>query len=323
MLEVVEPGALSTIQDGGRLGYVDQGVSRSGAADAWSLAVANLLLGNPAEAAALEVTLLGPVFAVRATGIVAIAGADLAAEVPEEGRALPPGASYLVRAGTTLRFGAARAGLRGYLALPGGIGVEAVLGSASTCLAGGFGGLGGRALRGGDALLPDRAPGAATAGRHWPSGGFDPLDAAPIAVVPTIDPAGVHADALDELLRATWSVSPHSDRTGLRLSGPRLSSDPRAGSLVSRGVVPGVIQLPPGGEPIVLLADAPTVGGYPVLAVVASADLPRLAQRQPGAEVRFVAVTASEAQATWRARAADLAAAVHHLRARDAWESGV
>jgi biotin-dependent carboxylase-like uncharacterized protein len=222
-----------------------------------------------------------------------------------------------------LRFAAARAGLRGYLALPGGIAVEAVLGSASTCLAGAFGGLGGRALCPGDVLLPDRAPGAAIAGRGWPSGGFDPLDAAPIALVPTIDPAGVHGGALDELLAATWSVSAHSDRTGLRLSGPSLPSDPRAGSLLSRGVVPGAVQLPPGGEPIVLLADGPTVGGYPVLAVVASADLARLAQRGPGDEVRFVAVTVSEAQARWRAQIVDLAAAGDHLRRRDPWQSGV
>jgi biotin-dependent carboxylase-like uncharacterized protein len=322
-LEVVEPGVLSTIQDGGRPGYLDQGVPRSGAADAWSLGVANLLLGNRADAAALEMTLLGPVLAVRATGIVAIAGADLAAEIPEEGRALSPGASYLVRAGTTLRFAAARAGMRGYLALPGGIAVEAVLGSASTCLAGGFGGTGGRALRRGDVLLPDGSLGTALAGRGWPSGGFDPLEATPVALIPTIDPAGVHRDALAALLAATWSVSPHSDRTGLRLSGPALPSDPQAGSLVSRGVVPGALQLPPGGEPIVLLVDGPTVGGYPVLAVVASADVARLAQRGPGDEVRFVAVTVSEGQARWRAQVAELAADGNHLRARDPWQSGV
>src|ERR1700693_3893308 len=124
MLEVLEPGALSTIQDGGRPGYLDQGVPRPGAVDGWSLAAANLLLGNRPDAAALEMTLLGASLTVLATGIVAIAGADLGAEVAEEGRALPPGASYLVRAGTTLRFGAARMGVRAYLAVPGGIAVE-------------------------------------------------------------------------------------------------------------------------------------------------------------------------------------------------------
>jgi biotin-dependent carboxylase-like uncharacterized protein len=323
MLEAIEPGALSTIQDGGRMGYLDEGVPRSGAADAWSLAAANLLLDNRPDAAALEMTLLGPVLGVRSTGIVAIAGADLAAEIPEEGRALAPGGSYLVRAGTTLRFGAARSGVRGYLALPGGIAVDLVLGSASTCLAGAFGGLDGRALRAGDVLSPGRTPGAATAGRHWPTGGFDPLEDAPISVIPTLDPSGVHAEALERLMGTTWSVSPHADRTGLRLDGPPLPGDAAAGALVSRGIVPGAVQLPPDGRPIVLLADGPTVGGYPVPAVVAGADLARLAQRPTGAQVRFVVVMLAAAQAAWRRRAAELAAIGDRLPGRDSWESGV
>jgi biotin-dependent carboxylase-like uncharacterized protein len=323
MLEVIEPGALSTIQDGGRLGYLDQGVPRSGAVDAWSLAVANVMLGNQADAPALEMTLLGPVLAVRRTGIVALAGADLGAEVAEEGRELPPGGSYLLRAGTTLRFGSARSGVRAYLALPGGIAVDAVLGSASTCLAGAFGGLGGRALRSGDVLAPSRAVGAGGAGRRWPAGGFDPLDDAPVAVVPVPDADGVHGRALAQLLGTAWSVSPRSDRTGVRLDGPALPPDPRAGALISRGVVPGAIQVPPDGRPIVLLADGPTVGGYPVPAVVSGADLARLAQRPTGAEVRFVAISLEEAQGAWRARAAALARVAQGLARRDAWESGV
>lgn len=323
MLEVLEPGALSTVQDRGRPGYLDQGVPRSGALDGWSLAAANLLVGNPVGAAALEVTALGPVFAVRTTGVIAIAGADLEATIPEEGRALAPGGSYLVRAGTTLRFGAAAAGLRAYLALPGGIAVEALLGSASTCLPGGFGGLDGRALRPGDVLAPTRASTAAPAGRRWPSGVFDPLDPTPLAVIPTADPAGVAAGALEALLASAWTVSPRSDRAGVRLDGAALSTDPQAGTLVSRGMVPGAIQLPPGGQPIVLLADGPTVGGYPVAAVVAGDDLSRLAQRSAGMEVRFVAATASGARAMARERAAGLAAAADRLRHSDPWESGV
>jgi biotin-dependent carboxylase-like uncharacterized protein len=222
-----------------------------------------------------------------------------------------------------LRFGAARDGVRAYLALPGGIAVPAVLGSASTCLAGGFGGLDGRALRAGDVLHPARTIGAAEAGRRWPAGGFDPLDDAPIAIVPTADPAGISTAALGELLAGRWSISPRSDRTGVRLEGGVLSSGGTAGSLVSRGMVPGAIQVPPGGEPIVLLADGPTVGGYPVPAVVAGADLDRLAQRPTGAQVRFVAVSASEAQALWRTRTAQLDAASAALTALDPGSSGV
>jgi urea carboxylase len=323
VLEVIEPGALSTIQDGGRLGYLDQGVPRSGAADGWSLGVANLLLGNRAHAAVLEMTLLGPAFAVRSTGTVAIAGADFGAEIPEEGRTLAPGGSYLVRAGTTLRFGAARSGVRGYLALPGGIDVAVVLDSASTCLAGGFGGIDGRPLRGGDVLVPSRTTAGPGAGRRWPVAGFDPLDDAAIRVVSVPDADGVHAAVMERLLGAAWTISARSDRTGVRLEGSPLPTDRRAGALVSRGVVPGALQVPPDGWPIVLLADGPTVGGYPVPAVVASTDLARLAQRPTGAEVRFAAISVQEAQMAWRRHAAELATVGDRLAARDTWESGV
>ncbi|MGH2406710.1 MAG: biotin-dependent carboxyltransferase family protein [Candidatus Limnocylindrales bacterium] len=323
MLEVIEPGALSTVQDGGRLGYLDQGVPPSGAVDRWSLAVANLLLGNRADAAALEMTLLGPTLAVRTTGVVAIAGADLEAEVVEEGLVLAPGASYLVRAGTTLCFGAARDGVRAYLALAGGIAVETVLGSASTCLAGGFGGLDGRAVRVGDVLRAVSPPGAASAGRRWPRGAFDVLGDGPIAIVPTGRAAGVHDGALAALQVTTWSVSPWSDRTGVRLAGDPLPTGTDAGSLLSRGMVPGAIQVPPAGEPIVLLADGPTVGGYPVPAVVASADLGRLAQRPTGADVRFLAVSIPQAQAMWRQQAALLGEAAAALTGLDPRLSGV
>src|SRR3990172_3972545 len=149
MFEVVDPGALSTVQDGGRPGHLDLGVPVSGACDTWSLAVANLLLDNLPDAPALEITLAGPVLAVCQTGVIAIAGADLGGEVPEEGRRLAPGSSHRVTAGTHLRFEGVRSGLRAYLALPGGIAAASVLDSASTCLLGGFGGVDGRALRAG------------------------------------------------------------------------------------------------------------------------------------------------------------------------------
>src|SRR3972149_1106986 len=211
MFEVVDPGALSTVQDGGRPGPLDLGVPVSGACDTWSLAVANLLLDNPPDAPALEITLAGPVLAVCQTGVIAIAGADLGGEVPEEGRRLAPGSSHRVTAGTHLRFEGVRSGLRAYLALPGGIAAASVLDSP-------------------------------------------------------------------------WIVSAESDRVGVRLSGPAITAAPEAADLVSRGVVPGTMQLPPGG-PIILLADGPTVGGYPVAGVVARAALPRVAPAPPGAAV--------------------------------------
>ena len=172
MLRVIEAGALSTVQDAGRPAAVHLGVPVSGACDAWSMAVANLLLDNEEGAAVLEMTLLGATFEIVTSGVIAVAGADMEAVVEGEGRRLEPGASHRVEAGTRLRFGAAVRGVRAYLAIPGGIDVEPILGSRSTCLAGGFGGLAGRALAPGDVLIPSRAPTRALAGNSWPAGGF-------------------------------------------------------------------------------------------------------------------------------------------------------
>jgi biotin-dependent carboxylase-like uncharacterized protein len=322
MFEVVDPGALSTVQDGGRPGHLDLGVPVSGACDTWSLAVANLLLDNPPDAPALEITLAGPVLAVRQTGVIAIAGADLGGEVPEEGRRLAPGSSHRVNAGTHLRFEGARSGLRAYLALPGGIAAPSVLDSASTCLPGGFGGIDGRALRAGDQLRPVRGPTAGEAGRRWPAGGPDPLDGAPVRLIPSADPAGLAPGALAAIVDSPWIVSTESDRVGVRLSGPAITAAPEAADLVSRGVVPGTMQLPPGG-PIILLADGPTVGGYPVAGVVARADLARVAQARPGAELRFVSASVAEAQAAWRYQAAVLREMARRLEVSGPWETHV
>ena len=158
MLRVIAPGLLSTVQDGGRPDAVPLGVPPGGACDPWGLAVANLLLGNGPDAPTVELTLLGPELAVLEDCVVALGGADLAASVPEDGRSLAVGASHFLRAGTTLRFGAATdgAGIRGYLALAGGVDVPLVLGSASTYLAATIGGIDGRALAAGDLLVPAR-----------------------------------------------------------------------------------------------------------------------------------------------------------------------
>lgn len=297
MLRVLEPGLLATIQDEGRPAAAHLGVPRSGACDAWSMHIANLLLSNEAGAAVLEMSLLGATFEITMTGVIAIAGADMGARIVEEDRPLATGASHLVRAGTTLHFGPATRGVRTYLALPGGVDVGVVLGSRSTCLAGGFGGLEGRPLMPGDRLDARADPMAPRAGRSWSAGGFDPTDPeAEVTVVAVPDAPGVHRDALDALIARPWTVSPVGDRTGLRLEGEALPTSQAADTLVSGGVMPGAIQVPPSGLPIVLLADAPTLGGYPVPAVVARADLAIVAQRQSGVDLRFVAITPEEAR---------------------------
>src|SRR5574337_389039 len=193
MIEVITPGLLDTVQDRGRGQAADLGVPRSGACDGWALAVVQRLLGDPAPTAALELTGSGPTLAVRRTCVVALAGAELGAHVPEEGRPLPVGSVHLVHGGTRIIFETLpaggprprpRRGLRAYLGLAGGIDVPEVLGSRSTCLAGAFGGLDGRALRAGDVLRPARPDDLDPAGRRWPAGGPDPTRARPLRLLP-------------------------------------------------------------------------------------------------------------------------------------------
>lgn len=336
--EVLGPGLLSTIQDAGRPGAASLGVPRSGACDPWSLAVANLLLGNEPGDAALEVTLVGPELRVLRSGSVALAGADLGAFDVDEERPLAPGGSHRLRAGSTLVFrgppsgtggstgpgtAGAAAGARAYLAVPGGFDVPVVLGSRSTCLVGAFGGLDGRALRPGDRLAAaavDGRPDEPDAGARWPDSFAAAAPDSPIRVL-----AGPHAGSLppaarDGLVEAPWHVAPASDRMGLRLDGEPLADAAAGGSIVSIPVTWGAVQLPPGGRPIVLLADHQTVGGYPVIACVIGADLPRLGQLQPGAAVRFAWTDLATARAARRDQAAALAAGAAILRRGDPWD---
>jgi biotin-dependent carboxylase-like uncharacterized protein len=326
MLEVLEPGLLSTVQDGGRPAFTDLGVPVGGACDAWSLAVANLLLGNPVSAAALEVTLLGPELRVLRRCVVGLAGADLGAHVVEEGRPIPPGTAHLVHPGTRIGFagGGSRGpgeGARAYLAVAGGIDVPSILGARGTSLAGGFGGLDGRPLRRGDRIVALRPEDVAAAGRTWPGQIPEWSPGASIRLLPA--PATMArpvAGAFAALLEGSWRVAPASDRMGLRLDGSPLAAIRRsAGAIPSRGVIPGAVQVPPSGMPIVLLVDAQTVGGYPVAGVVPTVDLPVLGQLRPGASLRFVATTLDEARAAQRARQQRLDDAAHLLAATEDW----
>jgi KipI family sensor histidine kinase inhibitor len=308
--EVLAPGLLTTVQDGGRRGWRRSGVSWAGAFDAPALARANAAVGNPPGAAALECTLQGPTLRFLRAVRVAVAGADLGAvlERPDLGAwTLPPGQAVLARPGNVIRFSGRRGGCRAYLALAGGVAAADALGSRATDLSAGFGGLHGRALRAGDRVAArasapsERAveprggggsgeePPTGTAGDRSPTGSADRLRVM----------AGPQSDAFDEearraLLGSTFTVRPESDRVGCRLAGMALvHGGPR--EIVSDGMLPGCIQVPPDGQPIVMGPDGPTTGGYPKIAVVIGADLPRLAQLAPGETVRFREVTPAEA----------------------------
>jgi antagonist of KipI len=304
MLEVIDPGLLATIQDAGRPDASPLGVPRAGACDPLALAAANLLLGDQPDAPVVELTGGQPAFAVIDDLVLAVTGADLGLRSDDDGWWVRPGTSVLLRAGTRLRATAApRTGVRTYLAVPGGVDVPRVLGSASTCLVGAFGGMGGRRLVPGDIVRGADRGRRIGAGHAWPGPG------AASGVVAEPDPItvrvtdGPHRAALDGVARATlatdWVVSAESDRVGLRLAHPS-GSDGGSGdarTYDSFALRWGAIEVPPDGAPIVILPDGPTVGGYPVPLVVASVDLPRVGQLRPGDRVRFRHLARAEARA--------------------------
>jgi KipI family sensor histidine kinase inhibitor len=286
---VLDPGLLTTVQDGGRRGHRRSGVSWTGAVDAAALAAANAAVGNLPDAAGLECTIEGPALQFRTTVRFALAGADFGAVLERADLGAwpaPLGHAVLARAGNTLRLGQRRHGCRGYVAFAGGIDVPLVLGSRSTDLAGGFGGYQGRRLAEGDRFGLGRASGDGPGGSATPAP--EPTASAPSARV-VLGPQCDHFDesTLQRFLSETWRVLGSSDRIGCRLSGPRLEHR-GATEIPTDGMVPGCIQVPPDGQPIVMLADGPTTGGYPKIATVVTADLPLIAQLVPGeGTVRF------------------------------------
>jgi len=305
-VDVVAPGLLTTVQDAGRRGWRHLGVGLAGAADAWSLAAANLLVGNPTDAAALEITLAGPRLRFAQATQIALTGAEIDARV--DGTRLPGWRPITLPAGTELQLGACRRGARAYLAVAGGIAVPLQLGSRATDLRAGFGGLHGRALRHGDRLpigAPALAQGNGLAIARWWAGPCRELDFDRPAVLHVLPGRDATAPA-DALFAGPWSIAAGSDRQGVKLAGTTLALADRR-ERISEPVAPGTIQLPPDGQPIILGIDAQTVGGYPRIGHVISADLPRLAQLRPGETVRLQPITPAQAMRRWQAQQAALA----------------
>jgi KipI family sensor histidine kinase inhibitor len=295
-LELLEPGLLTTVQARGRAGYRRFGVPVAGPLDPEAHAEANRIVGNPEDAATLEGTIAGPTLRLLASITFAVTGGDLGAVLHRADLGewpVPLGATVRARAGNVLAFTRRRAGARAYVALAGGIDVPIVLGSRATDVGAGFGGFMGRPLRAGDSLsLGQRAQGPPGAGAAWSA------PAARVTVRVVLGPQDDHfAEAVRKrFLQEPWRVASTSDRAGFRLEGPALAHRGPS-EIVSDGLVPGAIQVPPDGAPIVVMADGPTTGGYPKIATVVSADLPLLAQLVPGeGEVRFRVVSVLEAQ---------------------------
>ena len=333
-LRIAKPGLLTTVQDGGRWGLQHLGVVPCGAMDRVALALANALVGNRAGEAALEVTLLGPQIEFEEDALVALCGAEFDAHAGDA--ELPRDRPVFLRAGTVLTLRRAARGTRAYLAVAGGIAVESRLGSRSTYVPARFGGLEGRALRAGD-LLP-LAPNASQlaaerygrlSARASSRGGVQSVRwSAPALTLPEHEPIVLHAirgrhyddfDAESQraFFDATWRVSPDSNRMGFRLAGPVLAR-PRGGEILSEPTCLGTVQVPANGAPIVLMADHQTTGGYPKVAEVAGADVPRLAQLAPGGTLRFALCTLGEALELRAALNARMHAALRAI----SWEYG-
>jgi len=295
LLRAVAPTPCVTIQDGGRRGWRRFGLAGAGAMDRLSLAVANALVGNRATEAALEFGYAGGEWTVEASSCrIAIAGGEFAVTV--DGSPLPPFASAVLGHGQRLRIGSAAQRVWGYLAVAGGFDIPIEFGSRATHVPTGVGGLDGRAIRAGDALRlrADRAPNEPERRISAPA-----EDAGPCRLVlgPQQEFFDEHALAL--LLSGEFRVTWQQDRMAYRLDGPRLRH--LSGyNIISDGVVPGCIQVPGTGVPIILMRDAGTNGGYPKIGTIIEADLGGLAQKRPGSTVHFAAVSVTDAQAARR-----------------------
>ncbi|GAC1598367.1 MAG: 5-oxoprolinase subunit PxpC [Hymenobacter sp.] len=316
-LHITRPGLLTTVQDLGRFGYQKDGILVSGAMDATALRVANLLVGNSEGTAGLEITLLGPKLRFETTHLIALTGGNLSPTLNSQ----PAGMNrpIWVTAGTELAFGAPIAGSRAYLAVSGGLALAPVLGSQSTYLRAGFGGLHGRALQAGDDLptagttaagqqlgqaVAALAANAAWAAARWTPGPELCPRPGPNPIVYAI--RGPEYDQFSpqsqrHFWQAPFTLTTEADRMGYRLHGPVLDRQTDT-ELLSSAVTFGTVQVPAGGQPIVLMADRQTTGGYPRLAQVITASFSALAQARPGQTVRFQEVSLADAQALYLAQ---------------------
>lgn len=331
MLEVVEPGASTTVQDVGRQQGQSLGIPPSGAQDTFSLRVGNLLVGNhaggplilreDAGAAGLEMLLVGAKFKALQNCVFAVTGGEVSPKI--NGKPVPQWQALAMQAGDMLSFGTVRAGVRAYLALAGGIDVPMYLGSRSTHLRGGFGGFEGRALQKSDAikLLPASHPLESLVGRSLRPD-LVPSFAPPwrIRVVQGPDDYLFTPESVQTFFTAEWKLSPKADRTGFRYIGPRLEFPPGrpeyliqdagldpSNIVIDPGAPVGTIQVPSGVEPIVMGVDSPTIGGYARIGVVVSTDMARIGQTRPGEATFFERVSHLEATGIIRAQEALLA----------------
>ena len=299
-LTVIRPGMLTTVQDRGRWGHQHLGIPVAGAMDWYSHARANRLLGNPEDAATLEITLLGPELEADGEVTCVVSGAEF--ELSAAGSRLLPGEPFTLATRERLRFGPRQVGVRAFLAVRGGLALPSVLGSLSTSLPGRMGPFQGRALRAGDVLpVGSIKPGAVGASDPLPL----PAGGAVLRVVPGPHGESFTHEALDSLTRERFTITSESNRMGYRLSGPALQHLGPA-DILSDATPIGSLQVPATGQPILLMADRQTTGGYPKIATVITADLPLAGQLAPGDWIEFRICSQPEARAALAGRVSAL-----------------
>jgi biotin-dependent carboxylase-like uncharacterized protein len=294
---VISPGSFTTVQDRGRYSFLDRGVPPSGALDFFAFTIANLLVGNPSGAAALEITMMGPSLEVLGDADVALTGADMTMTINQE--LAPTWQMLRVKKGDVIRIRQAKSGCRAYLAVTGGIDVPVVMGSRSTCVKAKIGGVEGRTLRKDDVL--GRIPGGPLSKPRRLPADFIPTFSPDVVLRAVAGPQDeAFASGLETFFGSVYEVTPEADRMGYRLQGPAIHHDecfPQ--SIISEPTMPGNVQLPADGQPIILLVEQ-TTGGYTKIATVISTDLPWIAQAVPGNRVRFQKVTLEEAHRIYR-----------------------
>ncbi|OMP68100.1 5-oxoprolinase subunit C family protein [Domibacillus epiphyticus] len=319
-IKVIRPGLLASIQDLGRYGFQKYGVIVSGAMDSYALRIANLLIGNQEGEAAIEVTLMGTSLQFEEDSLIAITGGNLSPKI--EGEAVPLWRPVLIKKGSILQFTASQSGCRAYVTVAGGFDIPQIMESKSTYLRGGIGGFKGRSLQAGDVLpfqektkasaplfarlkqnLKNRSFGSV----EWyvPAGHVMNTSERVIRVIKGMEFDKFSSSSREQFFEQEFQITPQSDRMGYRLSGPELQLE-QPFELLSEAVAEGTIQVPKDGNPIILLADRQTTGGYPRIAQISSVDLPVVAQLKPGEKIRFKEITREESERLYLKREQDI-----------------
>lgn len=305
-IEVIKSGMLATIQDLGRIGYQRFGVNCNGALDESSARVANILVGNDEHEAVIELTLFGTALKFTSTHLIAICGGDMNPYVNNQ--PVDMWQPIIVTKDSTLSFAQYRAGCRVYIAIAGGLAIEKVLGSYSTSLRAKMGGFAGRALKAGDIIPTNKVSSTSLSHRLWKKveqeqgvsyhvQHFAPAyaDVMTIRFIRGQDFHHLTEQSKQHWTSSVWTIDAQSDRMGYKLMGESLQWDIQE-EKISAGVVHGTVQLPANGQPIVLLADRQTIGGYPQIAIIAAKDLSVFGQLKPGQKIKFVEITLEEAE---------------------------